>query len=89
MLFDEVGESSLKFVVYFWVSMKKLQLLERRIIESDVRFRIIELFREAGVVLAYPQRDVHLHSSMPLDLRVVDSKDDSLGKSDDTGGKLA
>ena len=49
-----MGDSSFKFIVYFWVSMKSLQFLERRIIESDVRYRLIELFREAGVVMAYP-----------------------------------
>ncbi len=75
-LFDEVGDSSLTFIVYFWVSMKSLQLLERRIIESDIRFRIVELFREARIVVAHPQHDVHLATSKPLEMRVVSSEDD-------------
>ncbi len=70
-LFDEMGDSSLKFIVYFWVSMKSLQLLEQRIIESDVRFRIIQLFREANIEIAYPEHDIHLDTSQPLELRVV------------------
>lgn len=71
VLFDEVGDSSLKFIVYFWISMKSLHLLERRIIESDIRYRIMELFREAGIVVAYPQRDVHLDTSKPLELKLT------------------
>lgn len=74
-LFDEVGDSSLTFIVYFWVSMKSLQLLERRIIESDIRFRIVELFREAKIVMAHPQCDVRLATSKPLEMRVVSSED--------------
>jgi small-conductance mechanosensitive channel len=79
VLFNEVGDSSFKFIVYFWVSMKSLHLLERRIIESDIRFRIIELFREAGIVMAYPQRDVHLDTSKPLDLRLISPENDNIG----------
>ncbi len=51
--------------------MKSLQFLERRIIESDIRCRIVELFREADIVMAYPQLDVHLDTSKPLDLRLI------------------
>ncbi|MEN8258542.1 MAG: mechanosensitive ion channel domain-containing protein [Thermodesulfobacteriota bacterium] len=83
VLFDELGDSSFKFTVYFWVSMKRLQLLERRIIESDIRFRIVELFREAGIVMAYPQRDVHLDTSKPLDLRLIGPENDAGGKNQD------
>jgi small-conductance mechanosensitive channel len=36
--------------------------------------------REAGIVMAYPQRDVHLDSSRPLRIEVV--RGDEEGKSD-------
>lgn len=65
VLFEEVGDSALTFVVYFWFSMKNLYLLEQRIIESNVRHRIIELFRQAGIMIAHPQSDVHLHPAEP------------------------
>jgi small-conductance mechanosensitive channel len=35
-------------------------------IRSDIRFRLDELFREHGIVIAFPQRDVHLHAKTPL-----------------------
>jgi len=46
------------------------RLMERRIIESDIRFPVDSLFREASIVIAYPQRDVHLDSASPITVRV-------------------
>ncbi|MBW2603743.1 MAG: hypothetical protein JRE28_05430 [Deltaproteobacteria bacterium] len=37
-------------------------------------FRIDELFREAGIVIAFPQRDVHLDTQKPLEFRIVKDK---------------
>jgi small-conductance mechanosensitive channel len=45
--------------------------MDRRVIESDLRFIIDELFREAGIVIAFPQRDIHIDATKPLDLRIV------------------
>jgi small-conductance mechanosensitive channel len=72
VIFADFGDNALMFEVYFWISVNRI--IERRLIESSVRFRIDELFREAGIVIAFPQRDVHLDTQRPLDLRIVDSK---------------
>src|SRR5262249_44000116 len=53
---ESFGESALLFRAYFWVP----DVLRRGTVASDVRFQIDDLFREEGIVLAYPQRDVHL-----------------------------
>jgi potassium efflux system protein len=45
-----------------------------------VRFRVDDLFREAGIVIAFPQRDVHLDAHKPLELRILDSKNTVSGK---------
>jgi small-conductance mechanosensitive channel len=42
-----------------------------RRVESDVRFRIDELCRARGINIAFPQRDVHLDTLKPLEVRVV------------------
>ncbi len=84
VLFDGINDSSFQFIVYFWVSMKNLHLLERRIIESDIRFRIVELFQESGIMMAYPQGDVELKASMPLDLRIVAPEDNTAGESENS-----
>lgn len=45
-------------------------MMERMAIESDVRYRIDDLFRDAELVIAFPQRDVHLDSVRPPEVRV-------------------
>jgi len=38
-----------------------------RIARSDVRFAIDKAFREHGIVIAFPQRDVHIDGSVFVD----------------------
>jgi small-conductance mechanosensitive channel len=54
--FNNFGESSLDFQLYFWV--KETFLVEN--IKSDLRFAIDDAFRKNGVTIPFPQRDVHL-----------------------------
>ncbi|MGA8179942.1 MAG: mechanosensitive ion channel domain-containing protein [Desulfobacterales bacterium] len=74
VLFNDFGDNSLIFDLYFWISMNRI--MDRRIIESDIRFRIDELFREAGIVIAFPQRDIHLDTYKPLEFRLVNNPGD-------------
>lgn len=69
VLFTDFGDSALLFEALFWVRSRTM--IERRTVESDLRYRIDELFREAGIVIAFPQRDVHLDARRPLDVRLV------------------
>ena len=69
VIFSDFGDNALIFEVHFWVSITRV--IERKIIESSVRFRIDDLFREAGIVIAFPQRDVHIDTTKPLDLRLI------------------
>jgi small-conductance mechanosensitive channel len=69
VLFNDFGDNALIFDLYFWISLTRI--MDRRIIESEIRFRIDELFREAGIVIAFPQRDVHLDTQKPLEFRMV------------------
>jgi small-conductance mechanosensitive channel len=46
-------------------------LMDRRIVESDIRYRMGALFREAGIVIAFPQRDVYLDTPEPLSIRLL------------------
>ena len=73
VLFTDFGDNALIFDVHFWINIRRI--IERRLIESSVRFRIDELFREASIVIAFPQRDVHLDTQRPLELRILESKD--------------
>jgi small-conductance mechanosensitive channel len=72
VLFSDFGDSALIFDIYFWISIKKI--IERKYIESSLRFRIDDLFREAGIVIAFPQRDVHLDLQHPIEFRMEEGK---------------
>jgi potassium-dependent mechanosensitive channel len=74
VLFNDFGDNALIFDLYFWISMNRI--MDRRIIESDIRFHIDELFREARIVIAFPQSDVHLDTQKPLEFRLVKDQSD-------------
>jgi len=69
VLFTDFGNDALMFEALFWIRARSI--LDRRKIESDVRYRIDELFRQGNIVIAFPQRDVHLDTLRPLEVRVV------------------
>ena len=72
--FQEFGDNSLNFEVYFWTrATSEMQL---RVMRSDIRHRIDELFKDEGIVIAFPQRDVHLDTLAPLEVRVVRDGDE-------------
>jgi small-conductance mechanosensitive channel len=69
VLFTDFGDDALVFQLEFWTELRRE--FEKREVESDVRFRIDELAREAGLTIAFPQRDVHLDTAKPLDVRLL------------------
>jgi small-conductance mechanosensitive channel len=69
VVFEDFGDNALIFDTYFWSDVGGEKLL--RDIRSDVRFRITELFAENEIIVAFPQRDVHLDTSSPLELRML------------------
>lgn len=69
VLFESFGDNSLVFEVHFWIRSRAV--MDRRIIESDLRNRIDSVFRSANIEIAFPQRDVHLDTKTPLRVQVV------------------
>jgi len=67
--FTTFGDNSLNFRVLFWIRVNKI--VDRRTIESNVRFKIDNLFREAGIVISFPQRDVHLDTEKPIQVQML------------------
>lgn len=57
--FEDFGDSSLVFNVFFW--SKNMFWVE--MVRSKIRFRVDELFREHNVTIPFPQRDVHFKTS--------------------------
>ena len=64
VIFDDFGDSALIFDLYFWVNAEGERDL--RAIRSDIRFRITELFETDGIVIAFPQQDVHVDGAISL-----------------------
>jgi len=69
VVFADFGDNSLNFELRFWVSLRKAA---RREVESDLRYSIDERFTQRGIVIAYPQRDVHLNVIRPVEVRLAD-----------------
>lgn len=69
VLFEEFGESSLVFTGYFW--MELISNRDNRMAASEIRHAISEALGKAGIVISFPQRDVHLDSSKPFEVRVL------------------
>jgi small-conductance mechanosensitive channel len=66
VVFEDFGDNALVFEVLFWCQARAER--ELRMIRSDVRFRLDALCREHGVVIAFPQRDVHLYAKTPIEI---------------------
>jgi small-conductance mechanosensitive channel len=55
--FSDFGSGSLEFTLYFYASIDYGWMAE-----SEIRFDIERIFRENGIVIAFPQRDIHIRS---------------------------
>jgi small-conductance mechanosensitive channel len=77
IVLDDFGDNSIVFDAYFWCEVGGER--ELRQIRSEIRFRIDALFQEKGIVIAFPQRDVHINSVSPLQVRLVDEGRGSTG----------
>jgi small-conductance mechanosensitive channel len=78
--FSDFGDNALIFNLYFWINMTTLS--DRLNIESDIRFQIDDRFREADIVIAFPQRDVHLDTAKPLEIRLMDEQEEKKGENE-------
>ncbi len=67
IVFEDFADSALLFDAFFWVSVQTGK--ELRIVRSEIRFLIEKIFRENGVVISFPQRDVHLNFTDPQQLK--------------------
>ncbi len=69
VIFEDFGDNALIFDAYFWCDVKGER--ELRVIRSAIRFKITDLFDANGIVIAFPQRDVHIDSADPIPVRVL------------------
>ena len=57
VLFDDHGDSALIFILRYWTTIKYYYTTS-----TDIRFAIDRLFKERGIEIAFPQRDIHIRS---------------------------
>jgi small-conductance mechanosensitive channel len=62
IVFLDFGDSSLDFELRVW-TVRQVQTPQR--LKSDLYFAIFETFREKGIEIPFPQRDIHVKSISP------------------------
>ena len=72
ILFVDFAADALLFRTLFWVRLR--QPMDRDRAQSQLRFQIDQRFREAGISIAFPQRDLHLEK--PIEVRLRHPGDD-------------
>jgi small-conductance mechanosensitive channel len=60
--FEDFGDNALMFEVTFWLDSTTEGGL--RVMRSHIRFCLDELFEENNIVVAFPQRDLHIDGSL-------------------------
>jgi len=71
---EEFGDNALVFRVYLWLVLDTEQ--SNSVVLSDIRHRIKEALDEAGIVMAFPQREGHLEAANPITVKVVGDETD-------------
>jgi potassium-dependent mechanosensitive channel len=61
------GDNSLNFYLYIYIRGVE----ERLKIQHQIYRAVDDAFRQAGITIAFPQRDTHLDTLRPLDIRIV------------------
>jgi len=69
VLFEDFGSDALLFGLYVWVEINPE--VSWKTIASDLRYMIYNTMTEQGIVIAFPQRDIHIDTNRPLDVRVL------------------
>jgi len=72
VLFEDFGDNALAFRLMFWADITAPMQL--RVICSELRYAIDASFREAEISISFPQRDVHLDTLKPLEVRMVEKE---------------
>ena len=65
VFFKAFGNNSLEFSISFWIKVKLI--MDLRTVPSDICFRIDDLFRKNGIVVAFPQKDLHFRTPLRVE----------------------
>lgn len=65
VFFMEFGDSSLDFEVRCWIPYPEIRFK----VKSDMNYRIYEALNENNIEIPFPQHDLHLRSSEPIEVK--------------------
>jgi small-conductance mechanosensitive channel len=68
VLFENFNESTLDFKMVFWADIQSENVA---LMKSDIRYKVNEQFKQLGIEMAFPQRDVYLKTQKALEVRVL------------------
>ena len=68
VLFTNFGASSLEFELRIWVDVVNANAAQ---VASDLRQMIAGTFAEYGIVIAFPQQDIHMDSVRPIQVQLM------------------
>jgi small-conductance mechanosensitive channel len=69
VIFEDFGADGLVFALQYWIDYSKG--VDGTQIASDLRFMTEKALAEAGIPVPFPQRDLHLDATRPLQVEVV------------------
>jgi len=72
VLLTDFGESTLNFELRFWLDVSRANSAQ---VSSDLRLMIAGELAQQGISIDYPQRDIHLHATPPLQVQVISVSD--------------
>jgi small-conductance mechanosensitive channel len=75
--FEGFGDSSLNFSLLVWCRMTQLKPISG--LFSDYYFALFRKFKEAGIEIPFPQRDLHLRSISPKIMESFKKKNEKNG----------
>ncbi|KPL69709.1 hypothetical protein SZ64_18070 [Erythrobacter sp. SG61-1L] len=85
VLLMDFGENSINFEIRFWITDPEEGISSVR---SEVYWRVWRLFRENGIKIPFPQRDINLRGNAQFDTLIAALERDSRGEDggEDSGG---
>ena len=80
-IWQDIVRYSVTYILLLFVVMSAFSVIYyshvNRQTTSELHLAINQKFEEAGIVIAFPQRDVHLNTSTPLDVRILSPQSES------------
>ncbi len=71
-VFEDFGDNALMFCLYFWLELDGNT--NANVVASDLRLMIEKQFTDAGIGIPFPQRDMHLATDKPIEVRISSSE---------------